>query len=141
MRARLGVRLRVRALERASMRAVWLVASATLVAACGGGDGGSSTSSTASTATNTLSPMAQVGKQIFFDQTLSASGKQSCASCHDPARGFTDPNNLAVSIGGPNSDLPGLRNAPSLNYASYTPNFKIDGTGKASGGLDRKSVV
>ncbi|WP_374755369.1 cytochrome c peroxidase, partial [Salmonella enterica] len=27
--------------------------------------------------------MAQVGKQIFFDQTLSASGKQSCASCHD----------------------------------------------------------
>lgn len=81
--------------------------------------------------------MAQVGKQIFFDQTLSASGKQSCASCHDPARGFTDPNNLAVSIGGPNSDLPGLRNTPSLNYASFTPNFKIDSTGKASGGFFR----
>ncbi|MCO5397719.1 cytochrome-c peroxidase [Ralstonia sp. 21MJYT02-11] len=122
---------------RASMRAVWLVVSAALVAACGGGDGGSGTSSTASASADTLSPMAQVGKQIFFDQTLSASGKQSCASCHDPARGFTDPNNLAVSIGGPNSDLPGLRNAPSLNYASYTPNFKIDGTGTASGGFFR----
>lgn len=122
---------------RVSMRVVWLVVSAMLAAACGGGDGGNGTSSTASASTDTLSPMAQVGKQIFFDQALSASGKQSCASCHDPARGFADPNNLAVSIGGPNSDLPGLRNAPSLNYASFTPNFKIDSTGKASGGFFR----
>lgn len=81
--------------------------------------------------------MAQVGKAIFFDQTLSASGKQSCASCHEPSRGFTDPNGLAVSIGGPNSDLPGLRNAPSLNYASYTPTFQTDNTGKTSGGFFR----
>lgn len=77
------------------------------------------------------------GQADFLDQALSASGKQSCASCHDAARGFTDPNNLAVSFGGPNHDLPGLRNAPSLNYASYTPNFKIDATGKASGGFFR----
>lgn len=125
---------------RKATRASWHAASllaVTLLTACGGGDGGSGTSSTASTSTDTLSPMAQVGKQIFFDQTLSASGKQSCASCHDPARGFTDPNNLPVSIGGPNSDLPGLRNSPSLNYASFTPNFTIDSTGKASGGFFR----
>ncbi|CAJ0866495.1 cytochrome-c peroxidase [Ralstonia flatus] len=120
----------------ASWRAASLLV-ATLLTACGGGDGGASSSSPASTSAETLSPMAQVGKQIFFDQALSASGKQSCASCHDPSRGFTDPNNLAVSIGGPNSDLPGLRNSPSLNYASFTPNFKVDSTGKASGGFFR----
>ncbi|MBT2176714.1 cytochrome c peroxidase [Ralstonia sp. GP73] len=122
-------------LWRAARLVLSAAASAALVSGCGGGGDSASTSSPA--ATDGLSPMAQVGKQIFFDQTLSASGKQSCASCHDPARGFTDPNNLAVSIGGPNSDLPGLRNTPSLNYASFTPNFKIDSTGKASGGFFR----
>ncbi|KHL02875.1 UNVERIFIED_CONTAM: diacylglycerol kinase [Mumia flava] len=122
-------------LWRAARLVLSAAASAALVSGCGGGGDSASTSSPA--ATDGLSPMAQVGKQIFFDQTLSASGKQSCASCHDPARGFTDPNNLAVSIGGPNSDLPGLRNTPSLNYASFTPNFKIDSTGKASSGFFR----
>ncbi|WP_407059049.1 cytochrome c peroxidase [Ralstonia syzygii subsp. celebesensis] len=104
----------------AAWRMVGGLACAAIVTACGGG-GESGSGSTAATAT--LSPMAQVGKAIFFDPALSASGKQSCASCHDPARAFTDPNNLAVSIGGPNSDLPGLRNAPSLNYASFTPSL------------------
>src|SRR5437660_1257437 len=125
-----GDGVRARRTARASWRAMWMAACTALVTACGGGDGGSSTTSSSTPAANALSPMAQVGKQIFFDQTLSASGKQSCASCHDPARAFTDPNNLAVSIGGPNSDLPGLRNAPSLNYASFTPTFQTDNTGK-----------
>src|SRR5471032_1362197 len=31
-----------------------------------------------------LSAVAQLGKNLFFDQTLSASGKQSCATCHSP---------------------------------------------------------
>ncbi len=123
-----------RRVVRVSWHAMWLAACTAVVAACGGGDGGSSSQSTPSSG---LSPMAQVGKQIFFDQAFSASGKQSCASCHDPARGFTDPNNLAVSFGGPNGDLPGLRNTPSLNYASYTPTFQTDNTGKTFGGFFR----
>ncbi|WP_429475914.1 cytochrome c peroxidase [Paraburkholderia atlantica] len=32
-----------------------------------------------------LSPRAELGKQIFFDASLSASGKMSCASCHVPS--------------------------------------------------------
>lgn len=122
------------------MRVAWRIAGgsacAAMVSACGGGGDSGGSGSTAAAAA-ALSPMAQVGKAIFFDPALSASGKQSCASCHDPARAFTDPNNLAVSIGGPNADLPGLRNAPSLNYASFTPNFQVDGTGTASGGFFR----
>jgi cytochrome c peroxidase len=31
-----------------------------------------------------LSAVATLGKQIFYDTSLSASGKQSCASCHSP---------------------------------------------------------
>ena len=31
-----------------------------------------------------LSAMARLGKDIFFDTTLSSSGKIACASCHNP---------------------------------------------------------
>jgi cytochrome c peroxidase len=31
-----------------------------------------------------------LGQRLFADPALSASGTVSCASCHDPARGFTD---------------------------------------------------
>ena len=43
-----------------------------------------------------LSPAAQLGRQIFNDASLSASGKQSCASCHDPAHAYAPGNKLAV---------------------------------------------
>jgi cytochrome c peroxidase len=32
----------------------------------------------------------ELGRRLFFDKRLSASGHLSCASCHDPARGFQD---------------------------------------------------
>src|SRR5258707_14561940 len=31
-----------------------------------------------------------LGKKLFFDGRLSADGSVSCATCHDPARAFTD---------------------------------------------------
>lgn len=31
-----------------------------------------------------------LGRKLFFDARLSANGKVSCASCHQPGRGFTD---------------------------------------------------
>ncbi len=33
---------------------------------------------------------AALGQQLFFDAALSTSGGVSCATCHQPARGFTD---------------------------------------------------
>ena len=67
---------------------------------------------------------------MFDDQALSASGKQSCGTCHvksfayaaDPA---TD-QGLPVPLGGTAFNLVGLRNAPSLMYASFTPSFDAD---------------
>jgi cytochrome c peroxidase len=69
------------------------------------------------------------GKALFFDASLSASGRQSCATCHVQARAFTgDPatdQGLPVPLGGANMDQTGFRNAPSLMYASLTPAFSI----------------
>lgn len=70
-----------------------------------------------------LSLAAEVGRQIFFDQTLSASGKMSCASCHDPARAFGPPNNLPVQLGGAKLQSSGTRAPPSLRYKEYTPAY------------------
>jgi cytochrome c peroxidase len=72
-----------------------------------------------------LSAMAQLGRQLFFDPTLSASGRQSCASCHDPAHAFGPPNALPVQLGGPDMDRQGLRPPPSLEYLEREPNFSI----------------
>jgi cytochrome c peroxidase len=76
--------------------------------------------------TTDLSQSAQLGKQLFEDKGLSASGLQSCASCHDPAMSFIDPTQDAVSLGGLAMDLPGLRNAPSLRYTKFIPSFYFD---------------
>ena len=70
-----------------------------------------------------LSQAAQAGKQIFFDQTLSASGKMACATCHDPNHAYGPPNNLAVQLGGPGLDQSGNRAVPSLMYKEYTPGY------------------
>nr|WP_116141651.1 cytochrome c peroxidase [Trinickia diaoshuihuensis] len=72
-----------------------------------------------------LSAMAQLGKQIFFDPSLSASGKLSCASCHSPAHAYGPPNALPVQFGGPDMTLQGDRPPPSLMYLNRQPNFSI----------------
>jgi len=70
-----------------------------------------------------LSQAATVGKEIFFDPSLSASGKMSCATCHDPKHGYGPPNTLAVQFGGPSLSDTGTRAVPSLRYQEYTPPY------------------
>src|SRR5690606_24839686 len=41
--------------------------------------------------TTILNDQEQLGKLIFFDN-ISSPNNMSCASCHDPAYGFTGPN-------------------------------------------------
>ena len=57
-----------------------------------------------------------LGKALFFDSTLSASGRLSCASCHSPAFGWGPLNTTAVQLGGRLGNVPGVRAAPSLGY-------------------------
>ncbi|MEI9937370.1 MAG: cytochrome c peroxidase [Pseudomonadota bacterium] len=70
-----------------------------------------------------LSPSAQLGKQLFFEKGLSASGALACATCHDPTHAYGPPNDLAVQLGGPGMNQSGTRAAPSLRYKEYTPPF------------------
>ena len=70
-----------------------------------------------------LDPVASLGKAIFSDASLSASGKMSCATCHDPALAYGPPNGLAVQPGGPALDRFGTRAVPSLRYLRFTPMF------------------
>ena len=56
-----------------------------------------------------------LGARLFADTRLSVTGRHSCASCHDPARAFTD--GLARSRGATGAALP--LNAPTLINAAY----------------------
>ena len=78
------------------------------------------------------SPEQQLGKQLYFDVTLSINENQACASCHTPAAAFTDPRNTADPANNPVSPGSitgkfGTRNAPSAAYARFSPSFHWDG--------------
>ena len=70
------------------------------------------------------------GEALFFDENLSMRRTQSCATCHDPDRAFTDGRMNddgrvgAVSLGDDGSSL-GDRNAPSVAYAFLSPEFHV----------------
>ncbi|MDH0866972.1 cytochrome c peroxidase [Mitsuaria sp. GD03876] len=67
--------------------------------------------------------LTELGRKLFFDKTLSASGAMACASCHDPAHAYGPPNALPVQPGGASGAVPGLRAVPSLMYRQQTPQF------------------
>jgi cytochrome c peroxidase len=64
-----------------------------------------------------LSAMALLGRSIFFDSSLAADGRRSCASCHNPRLAYAS------------ADLPTggsvVRAIPSLAYAYRAPSFGI----------------
>jgi cytochrome c peroxidase len=78
-----------------------------------------------------------LGRALFFDVNLSRDRTQSCATCHDPARGFSDWRDNAAkgaaSLGGDMMSL-GDRNAPTASYANITPDFHRDEAGEYVGG-------
>ena len=72
-----------------------------------------------------LSAMAQLGRRIFYDPSLSSSGQLSCASCHSPQHAYGPPNDGPVMLGGPDLTRQGARAVPSLSYLERQPNFSI----------------
>lgn len=57
----------------------------------------------------------ELGRRLFSDTRLSADGTQSCASCHDPSRAFTDGRTVPIGITGE----PGRHNAMTLVNVAY----------------------
>ncbi len=72
-----------------------------------------------------LSAMAQLGRLVFLDKSLSASGRLACVSCHSPAHHYGPPNDLPAMDGGPHMTSQGVRAVPSLMYLERQPNFSI----------------
>ena len=67
--------------------------------------------------------LTELGRALFADVSLSASGRMSCASCHDAAHAYAAPNALATQLGGTDLAQPGVRAVPSLKYRQDTPPF------------------
>jgi cytochrome c peroxidase len=80
---------------------------------------------TRSAAKTELSAVAQLGRKMFYDPSLSRSGQLACASCHSPSSAYGPSNDLAVQLGGPDMKSAGIRAVPSLRYLEHTPNFSI----------------
>ena len=64
-----------------------------------------------------------LGRRLFFERRLSRDGRTACASCHNPARAFTDGRRLAVGV----EHRLGRRNTPSLLNRAYGTTFFWDG--------------
>ncbi len=72
-----------------------------------------------------LSAMARLGQKMFFDPSLSGSGRMSCASCHDPRHAYAPGNALPAQMGGSDLRLQGIRAVPTLTYLERTPRFAV----------------
>ncbi len=80
---------------------------------------------------------AALGAKIFRDASLSASGRMSCASCHDPANAHAQTNDSAVQSGGADLDVSGFRAVPSLRYLNINVPFFFANDGTPTGGFNR----
>jgi cytochrome c peroxidase len=69
------------------------------------------------------SAMARIGRLVFFDTALSASGKLACATCHDPRYAYGPPPGKALAYGGKDMSSQGTRAVPSLRYLHGMPPF------------------
>ncbi|HWW94200.1 MAG TPA: cytochrome-c peroxidase, partial [Vicinamibacteria bacterium] len=64
-----------------------------------------------------------MGRKLFFDARLSRDRIQSCASCHDPEKGFSDGRPRALGFEG--REL--ARRSPSVLNAAYNHHQFWDG--------------
>jgi cytochrome c peroxidase len=64
-----------------------------------------------------------LGRSLFYDSIFSMSVKRSCATCHDPAKSFTDGLKVPVAI---NKTSQLKRNTPTLAGAAFQTRFFYD---------------
>lgn len=57
----------------------------------------------------------ELGKQLYFDSRLSSDNTVSCASCHDPKKGWSNGDRFASGVRGQK----GGRNSPTIINAGY----------------------
>jgi cytochrome c peroxidase len=70
-------------------------------------------------AAQSVDKVADFGRKLFYDAGLSRNGDVSCASCHQPARAFSDGRQASIGT----AKQAGARNTPSLLDAGEGPFF------------------
>jgi cytochrome c peroxidase len=65
----------------------------------------------------------ELGRQLYFDPRVSLDGTVSCATCHNPARGWADGMPVSIGIAGQT----GGRSAPSVINTAYGKTMFWDG--------------
>jgi cytochrome c peroxidase len=65
----------------------------------------------------------EFGKKLFFDRIVSSNGTVSCASCHDPRRGYTDQAAISTGIKGSMGSV----SAPTVLNTAYSALLFWDG--------------
>jgi hypothetical protein len=98
---------------------------AAIVAGCGGGSG------------EAPANMARLGEQISRDESLSASKRMSCQTCHQPAGGHASPQNAPAESGGLALDLQETRSVTGICYLRFNVAFHFDHEGTATGDFFR----
>lgn len=76
----------------------------------------------------------QLGMQLFFDKRLSVDNSVSCASCHDPDKGWSNGEAVATGIRGQK----GRRNVPTLLNVAINPVQFWDGRAAS---LEQQALV
>jgi len=76
-----------------------------------------------------------LGRLLFFDARLSADGRVSCASCHQPNLGFQDGRRTALGLGA------GSRNTPALPDAALQRWFGWDGAHDSLWAASLRAIV
>jgi cytochrome c peroxidase len=69
----------------------------------------------------------ELGRQLFFDGRLSRNNQISCAYCHIPGSGFSDPHPTSLGV----DDLIGGRQAPTVLNTAFSPLLFWDGRAKS----------
>ena len=91
----------------------------------------------------TYNPMTEekfaLGKQLYFEPRISKDGTVSCATCHNPEKGWTDQLPHSIGIHGQE----GSRNAPTVLNTAYGRTMFWDGRapsleGQAQGPIQNK---
>ncbi len=65
----------------------------------------------------------ELGEKLFFEKRISKNGTMSCATCHEPNKGYTD----GLKLGNDNMGNKLLRNTPTLLNSVYQKAFFWDG--------------
>jgi len=73
-----------------------------------------------------LSAKERLGKDIFFDPTLSTPPGQPCSECHAPEHGFTNRADDIPGSRGVHPDRFGNRNDMPAAYAGFAPPLRFD---------------